>query len=122
MFPGLRALLGEREGKILVGVTIGTIALGTVAYIWLEGWSVIDALYFSVVALATVGFGDFVPTTDAGKLFTVAYILFGIGILAAFASELTKDRRAAVAQRLAAHRPPGSEPREGSPGAGRPDG
>jgi len=117
MFPGLRTLLGEREGKILVGVTLGTIALGTVAYMWLEGWSVIDALYFSVVALATVGFGDFVPTTDAGKLFTVAYILFGIGILAAFASELTKDRREAVAQRLAAHRPPGHQPPDGGPEA-----
>jgi voltage-gated potassium channel len=104
MFLGLRTLLREREGKILVWVTIGTIALGTFAYMRLEGWSAIDALYFSVVALATVGFGDLVPTTDLGKLFTVAYILFGIGILAAFASELTKDRRAAVAARMAARR------------------
>ena len=117
MFLGLRTLLGEREGKILVAVTIGTIALGTVAYMWLEGWSALDALYFSVVALATVGFGDYVPTTDAGKLFTVAYVLFGIGILAAFASELTKDRRAAVAHRIATHRPPGLQPLDGGPEA-----
>jgi voltage-gated potassium channel len=117
MFPGLRTLLREREGKILVWVTIGTIAFGTVAYMWLEGWSAIDALYFSVVALATVGFGDLVPTTDPGKLFTVAYILFGIGILAAFASELTKDRRAAVAQRMAARRPTEQRSPDGGPEA-----
>jgi hypothetical protein len=117
MFPGLRTLLGEREGKILVGVTIGTIALGTVAYMWLEGWSAVDALYFSVVALATVGFGDFVPITDAGKVFTVVYILFGIGILAAFASELTMDRRAAVAQRLATRRAPGHQTTDDTPEA-----
>ena len=81
---------------------------------WLEGWSAIDALYFSVVALATVGFGDLVPTTVAGKLFTVAYILFGIGILAAFASELTRDRRLAVAQRLAERRGTGHPPGNGA--------
>jgi hypothetical protein len=117
MFPGLRTLMREREGKLLAGITIAMIVFGTVAYMWLEGWSAVDALYFSVVALATVGFGDLVPTTDATKLFTVAYILFGIGILAAFASELTKDRRAAVAERLAALRPPEDQSPDGGPEA-----
>ena len=60
----------------------------------LEGWSLLDSLYFSVVTLATVGFGDLTPTTDLAKLFTVGYITVGIGIVAAFASELTKFRRA----------------------------
>jgi voltage-gated potassium channel Kch len=110
MFPGLRALLGEREGKILVMLAISTIAFGTVAYTRLEGWAPIDALYFSVVTLATVGFGDLVPTTDPGKLFTVGYILFGVGIIAAFAAELTKDRRAVIAGRMAASRPTRREP------------
>jgi hypothetical protein len=115
MFPGFRAMLREPEGKILVAIAFATIAFGTVSYSLIEGWSPVDALYFSVVALATVGFGDLVPTTDGGKLFTVGYILFGVGIIAAFASELTKDRRAVTARRLAARRgiapePPGAEP------------
>ena len=84
---------------------------------WLEGGSAVDARYRSIVALVTVGSGDLVPTTDAAKLFTVAYILLGIGILAAFASELTNDRRAAVAERLAAHRPPEDQPPDGGPEA-----
>lgn len=101
MFPGLRAMLREPEGRILVFLSIGTILFGTVAYAAIEGWGPIDALYFSVVTLATVGFGDLHPTTDLGKLFTVGYIVFGIGIIAGFASELTKDRRAVVAGRIA---------------------
>jgi voltage-gated potassium channel len=113
MFPGLRAMLREPEGRILVSLAFSMIAIGTVTYMWLEGWSAIDALYFSVVALATVGFGDLVPTTDVGKLFTVGYILLGIGIIAGFASELTKDRRAVVARRVAAARAPEGEPPEG---------
>jgi len=94
-------MLGEPEGRILVFLTIGTILFGTVAYAAIEGWGPIDALYFSVVTLATVGFGDLHPTTDFGKLFTVGYIVFGVGIIAGFASELTKDRRAVVAGRIA---------------------
>lgn len=110
MFPGLRAMLREPEGRVLVSLAIGTITFGTVAYMWLEGWSVVNALYFSVVALATVGFGDIVPTTDAGKLFTVGYILFGIGIIAGFASEVTKDRSTAVRARVASKRVKDDEP------------
>lgn len=37
-----------------------------------------------VVTLATVGYGDFTPKTDAGKLFTVLYVLIGVGILLSF--------------------------------------
>lgn len=67
-------------------------------YRWLEGWSTINALYFSVVTLATVGFGDLHPTTDVAKLFTVVYILFGLGVIAAFISELTKHRAQLISE------------------------
>jgi hypothetical protein len=111
MFPALQAMFKDPEGKVLVTFAVGTVAVGTVAYMAIEGWTAVDALYFSVVTLATVGFGDLHPTTDVGKLFTVAYILFGIGILAGFASELTKDRRAIAARRMEkVRRPPGLEP------------
>jgi hypothetical protein len=122
MFPGLRSMLREPEGRILVFLSIGTILFGTVAYAAIEGWGLLDALYFSVVTLATVGFGDLHPTTDLGKVFTVGYIVFGIGIIAGFASELTKDRRAVVAGRIARARHAGEEEapadREEQPEAG----
>ena len=43
----------------------------------------IDALYFCVTTLATVGLGDLAPETDIGKIFTIVYILSGVGLLAA---------------------------------------
>ena len=92
MFGPLRSLAREPEGRVLLGTSLGTIAVGTGVYMFLEGWSPVDALYFSVVTLATVGFGDLAPTTNEAKLFTVAYIIFGVGILAAFVSELGKRR------------------------------
>ncbi len=111
MFPVLRAMAREPEGKVLLLSAVSVIAIGTVVYHILEGWSWIDCLYFSVVTLATVGYGDLHPTTDGAKLFTVAYILIGIGILAAFASELTKHRRAArVAEEARHHSPDANRP------------
>jgi hypothetical protein len=98
MFIALRAMLRDPEGKIILVWVIAQILLGTLVYAWLEGWSPVDALYFSVVTLATVGFGDLHPTTDPAKLFTVVYILVGLGVFAAFIAELTKHRAATIAR------------------------
>jgi voltage-gated potassium channel len=64
------------------------IVSGTGFYSLVEGLRFVDALYFSVVTLTTVGYGDFAPQTDVGKLFTAVYALVGIGILLAFVTTL----------------------------------
>lgn len=60
---------------------LAALALGTVVYHWLEGWSYLDSLYFCVISLATVGYGDLTPTMPVTKMFTIVYIVNGIGIL-----------------------------------------
>jgi hypothetical protein len=100
MFTPLRTMARDPEGKVLLVSAVSMVAAGTVVYSALEGWTLVDSLYFSVVTLATVGFGDLTPTTDIAKLFTVGYIIIGIGILAAFASELTKRRGTPVVDHL----------------------
>gem|GEM_PF-1539417 len=84
------ALYFATTGRILVDplvwpsllVIVLWLGIGTVAYMFFEGWRGLDALYFSTVTLATVGFGDVAPQTDAGKIFTILYILIGVGTLA----------------------------------------
>jgi voltage-gated potassium channel Kch len=49
-----------------------------------ENWSVIDALFFSVTTLTTTGYGNLVPETELGKVFTMLYVLLGAGIIVAF--------------------------------------
>ncbi len=95
MFPATRAMFSNPESKVLLLSAVSMVALGTVVYMFLEGWTAVDALYFSVVALATVGFGDLHPTTDASRLFTVVYIVFGLGILASFVAEFGRQRSTA---------------------------
>jgi potassium channel subfamily K len=56
--------------------------LGVLAYtVLVEKWSIIDALYFSVVTFTTVGYGDVCPSTWASKLFTMVFGLLGISML-----------------------------------------
>ena len=80
----LRSFLEDDEYRDILITTIIIIVIGTIVYHYLEGWSYIDSLYFSVVTLTTIGYGDFAPQTDAGKLFTVLYIVTGIGMILSF--------------------------------------
>lgn len=71
-------------------LALSVLAIGVVFYRHVENWSWVDSLYFCVITLATVGYGDLTPTTDIGKLFTVFYVVIGIGIFAASANYLIK--------------------------------
>ncbi|KAB7529640.1 two pore domain potassium channel family protein [Flagellimonas olearia] len=62
----------------------------TLFYSQTEHWSVIDSLYFSVMTMATVGYGDFVPTTDLGKIFTIIYAFLSIGTFVAFTAKIVR--------------------------------
>lgn len=83
-FKTIYSFFQDEEYRQLLLTTLAILGLGTVVYRYLEGWNWIDALYFSVITLTTVGYGDFSPATDAGKLFTIFYILIGIGIILSF--------------------------------------
>lgn len=72
----------------LAGAAAVVLAGGTVFYHLVEKFSWLNSIFFCVTTLTTVGYGDIVPTTDAGKIFTIFYILIGIGIVATFANTL----------------------------------
>lgn len=56
------------------------ILIGGIIYSNLEGWSYIDSIYFSAVTITTLGYGDFAPQTDIGKIFTILFSVSGIAI------------------------------------------
>jgi len=72
---------------------------GAVFYRFVEDWSWVDSVYFTVITLTTVGYGDLNPTTAASKLFTVVLILVGLGVIVAFAERIAKLAAADVAER-----------------------
>ncbi len=80
----LWSFLNDREYRQLLLTTFFVLALGSIVYRVLEGWSWIDSIYFSLITLTTIGYGDFSPQTTEGKLFTIFYILIGVGIILTF--------------------------------------
>ena len=58
------------------------IAIGTVFFHHVEGWSWLDSYFFTVVTLSTVGYGELVPATAIGKIGTTIFILLGLGVFA----------------------------------------
>jgi voltage-gated potassium channel len=61
---------------------------GTIFYHFVEGLQLVDAIYLAAMTLTTVGYGDFSPQTDIGKIFTAVYAFVGIGIFLGFAAAL----------------------------------
>jgi len=80
----------KSEGlRLLVGLLVLIIAIGTVFYRLVEGWSWLDAYFFTVVTLSTVGYGSLVPATALGKVGTTILIFVGLGIFAAAVQQLS---------------------------------
>ncbi len=78
--------------RYLLALTAFVLLMGTVFYHYVEKFSWLDAYYFCVITLATIGYGDFVPKTDAGKLFTTFYVFIGVGIITAFITTTLRNR------------------------------
>jgi voltage-gated potassium channel len=102
----LRSLRHDRQFRALAFLAAVALTTGTVFYSVVEGWRVVDSLYFSAATLTTVGYGDFSPQTDAGKLFTVVYVLVGVGVMLAF---ITRVAAQAVQSRVERHEPRGDD-------------
>lgn len=66
-------------------IVFTTIVLGTVGYILIEGWGLIDAFYMTILSVSTTGFREVQPLSDAGKLLTVIIIIAGLLAIAHFA-------------------------------------
>jgi voltage-gated potassium channel len=85
--------------RILLGSALFVLTLGTIFYHFVEHFSWLNAYYFSVVSLTTVGYGDLAPHTAAGKIFTTFYVMFGIGIITTFITYSMRRREAKFTER-----------------------
>lgn len=82
--------IAQPEFRPIFYSVLGVLLIGTVVFHQLENWSLLDSLYFSVVTLATVGYGDLHPTNKISKIFVIIYIFVGVGTLGVFISAVSR--------------------------------
>jgi potassium channel subfamily K, other eukaryote len=67
-----------RANIIALLLVLSYIAVAILYYHFIEGWRVVDCIYFAMVIVTTVGYGDVVPVKTAGKAFTIFFAFYGI--------------------------------------------
>lgn len=64
---------------VSVLLTFLIVGFGTVGYMAIEGWGILDAFYMTVITMGTVGYSEVHEISDTGRLFTILLIFFGVG-------------------------------------------
>lgn len=88
--------------RVYLGIFVGVMILGPLGFMAAEGSSFLDAVYFTIVTIATVGYGDIAPLTPAGKVLAMVLIVTGVGTFVGVVGNATevflarREKQAAV--------------------------
>jgi voltage-gated potassium channel len=80
----------RRRFGLLIALLLAVIAAGTAGFAILEGWSLFDGLYMTVITLSTIGYGEIHPLSPVGRWFNIGLIVIGYGTLLALAGTATQ--------------------------------
>lgn len=73
-----------------IGLLLAVVGVvGTLGYMVIEGWTFFDALYMTIITVATIGYGEVNPLSPVGRAFTIVLIVIGVGAVAYGFSTLT---------------------------------
>ena len=90
LWRAVRSARDDAAFRGLIHLTGVLLFAGTIFYWRVEDWTPFESLYFSVITLTTVGYGDFAPVTGLGRAFTVGYVLLGLGVIVALVTQIAQ--------------------------------
>lgn len=70
----------KRNLYLSIALVLILYIIGTLFYHNVEKWSYLDSVYFITMTITTIGYGDIVPNTVAGKIFSMLLALIGISV------------------------------------------
>ena len=72
----------DNSGIYAVLIIVAIISYGILGSIYIMNLNIFDSIYYTIITIATVGYGDIIPITPLQKIFSVTLALSGVGILA----------------------------------------
>jgi voltage-gated potassium channel len=79
-FPArMNGMSPHRNFLIIVVLLVFTVTTGTVGFEVIEGWGFMDALYMTIITIASVGYHEIRPLGETGRIFNMVLIFFGLG-------------------------------------------
>ncbi len=64
---------------LCLGILLVVVFLGTLGYRYGEDWTWLDSFYMTIITVSTVGYGETLPLSPSGRIFTIILIIFGTG-------------------------------------------
>lgn len=105
LFKGVYRGLSDPDFRALLLVLLVVVLGGTLFFHAQEGWSWVDSAYFSVMTLATIAPEGFVLTSEFSKIFAIAYVIGGLGVMISFVMMIGRH----VVRPLTERKPAGGE-------------
>ena len=99
-----KILRSIKQHRLLLSLPLIIPAIGTAGFMAIERLSFIDAFYFTIVTISTVGYGDIHPASTAGKLLCIVLIVIGIGTFLSIITHFSKPLLQRGLSKLRRHR------------------
>ncbi len=83
--------MSKTRNIIFAGIMLAlVVGMGTLGYMAIEEWGLLDALYMTVITISTVGFGEVHPVSDQGRMLTMIILISGLGVMGYLVGTLTQ--------------------------------
>ncbi|MCD6584809.1 MAG: NAD-binding protein [Desulfobacteraceae bacterium] len=75
---------------ISIALSLIIFTIGTIGYMLIEGWSLVDSIFMTIITITTVGFGEVHQMSKLGRIFTIGLVFSGVSFFMYVASSMVQ--------------------------------